>query len=256
MKMNSYMILGILVLAVGTGLSAYLINLSTVLSSKDSQKEVLNKIEETRQQIVDAKGAPNVDRKEIEKIEDEFNSWADDFVKNKELKKLELEKEDINTKGNRIALNAKWKPHLDAFFSSIKNILDAYNKRTGDNINYNIPQLPDNLFDPAAVEYQATITFRPDIKWSISLTPAAPLADDPMPSLKISIYDSIGNYPQDKIGIAIIDDTKFNQDSRVLIMKHDNNRFNMNNIHRTYNINEDAFKVLAKDLLESQLLQL
>lgn len=262
--MNSY-IIGIFVLIVGTGLGTYLMYVGSGQSSAASQKELMDKIEETRQEIAEAKDSTNPDKQEIEKIENEFNSWANEFVKNKDLKKLELEKENINTEGSRIALSAKWKPQLDTFLSSIRNIIDAYNRQAGASITYDINKLPENIFDPSAEEYEAKIIFKPDIIWLINIAPASALAEKQMPSLTVSIFDQkTKNYKdissmlntKDVFGILIRDDSTFNPNPIILIVKHKNDRYSMKNIPQEYEVKDDTFKELAKDLVESQLLQL
>lgn len=256
--MNSYIIFGILILVAGTGFGTYLMYVGSGKSSAVSQKELIDKIEETRQEIAEAKNSTNPDKQKIEMIENEFNSWANDFVKNKDIKRLELEKESIDTKGSRIALSNIWKPRLDTFFLSIRNIIDAYNKQTGDSISYEIEKLPENIFDPSAEVYTAKVIFSPDVVWVMTVTPALPLADDQMPIVTISISGQEDRDAYDRFIIAIIDSANSDliQESRVQIVKIKNNRFNMKSIPQIYEIQDGTFRALAKDLMENQLLQL
>ncbi|MCC9137157.1 hypothetical protein ACFSKU_20875 [Pontibacter silvestris] len=122
MRMNIYIVIGILIIAIGT----FIMYVGSGKSSDKSQKEILEKFEETQHKIDALKSSPNTNSKEIAKIEDEFNEWANDFIKTKDLKKLDLEKKGLDVKSNRIVLSSKWKPQLDSFFSSLKSMIDVY----------------------------------------------------------------------------------------------------------------------------------
>ncbi|GAA4434423.1 hypothetical protein GCM10023188_25350 [Pontibacter saemangeumensis] len=261
--MNAYVIAGIVLIALGTLVMTFGSN----KSSAESQKEILDKFEETQQKIEKAKGSTDSDKgkEEIEQIENEFNEWASEFINNRERRKLELEKKDLDIKGNRVALSAKWKPQFETFFSSIRKIIDVYNKQAGTTITYDIVKLPENIFDPSVEDYEAKIKFRSDVIWLINVAPASALADKHMPNIKISILDkesiafennsSILN-TKDAFSIIVKDDSTSKQNPIILIVKYKNDRYNMKNIPEDYEVKDGVFKELAKDLVGNQLLQL
>ncbi|MCC9137156.1 hypothetical protein ACFSKU_20870 [Pontibacter silvestris] len=136
-------------------------------------------------------------------------------------------------------------------------MIDVYNKNTGDTISYAIGKLPENIFDASTDRYEAKITFRPNVHWIITVTPASALANDQMPGLTLSIVGQDMSTPTDKLAIALIDSSNsLNNKDRVQIVKLENSRFSFNGIPEVYEFNNITLKTLSKDLLENQLLQL
>lgn len=247
MKMNIYVIFGVVIIAIGT----CFLYLGSSKSDKIAQKEVTEKIEETQRKIEELKhsGSGNVDTNKINEIENEFNAWADSFLQNKEILKLSFQKKDINDKEERLSLNAKWRPFYVSFFINIKNIIDAYNKKSNDVVKYKIVQLPENLFNPDNGIYTSSISFRENIQWEFKLTPPSALEEAREIGWIVRISDPTKNISYDKFSFTLID-------GNFLLVKHFNERFNMKQMKKKYPINDNTSHEIAKDLMESQLLQL
>lgn len=243
LKMNIYIILGIVVVGIGT----LIIYVGGNRDSQSSQNEITAKINETQKKIDNLKFESN-DKEKVSQIENEFHEWANDFVENKDKKRIFVEKKQLENKESRIKFNELYRPHFLLFLETTKNIIDAYNAKTGEKISYRISSLPMNIFDPNVEKYKAQLIFNADVIWNIELKPAGVLSDNIMTTFQILITDKNGR----EIDLFALYPTE----NKVLVVKIFNSRFNFNNIPNDFLLEDVAYKNIAKTFIESQLLQL
>lgn len=258
--MNWLIILGIVVIGFGT----YFIYLGTDLNNQKSQENLVKKIEQTQSTIENLKNLPKDDslKTKIVDIENEFHKWADEFLKNKETKKLLVEKQKLSSKEKRINLSDKWLPGYIAFFDVLKKSIDAYNYKTNSKIEYNIPSIPRNIFVDFEKEYSCFIIFKVDVIWELIIGPPKKLEKEYFPEVYLYIYDrnALNKDFLDKKSSAtdILSLLFYSSNSKMGIHKFINTRFNLEYLKPTYDITtpEETLSEIARDLIEAQLLQL
>lgn len=252
-NMNWITIIGIVFISLGTVLTY----LGSSRDSKKNTKSVETKLEEFSNKLDSINAQPISDlekQDKLSKISDEFTKWADEFVATKEKKKLDLQKIQIENKSNVLDLNSQWRPHFDRFFSDIKNIIDAYNSKTKNKITYDIKELPKNIIDKKSGLFESFIYFKNDIIWKISVNPGRNIAKRNLPSLEIEIFNEIPKtlaIPNDQF-IFVFNDG----DNYMLLVNIRNTKIDLSSLPKKYQLEDDTFSRIAKDLLELQLLQL
>lgn len=257
--MNWLIMIGIIVIGFGT----YFIYLGTDLNNKKSQQDLVKKIEHTQSIIEDLKTIPNDDSlvTKIADVEKEFHNWADEFIKNKESKKLFVEKKKVSSLEERIEVSNEWLPGYKAFFDVIKKSIEAYNSKTNSEIVYDIPIIPDNIFINSDHNYSAFIVFRENIIWEFIISPPKEFDINYFPDVSLDIYNknvlnkewivkqssltdklSILSYSDEKLGIHAIKNT----------------RLNLAYLKTGYVItnSKETLIEIARDLIEAQLLQM
>ena len=114
--MNRYIIIGIVVIAIGTivmglaqnpawmivggvinGLGLFVMAAGSLFSSRKDKAEIIGRIQTFREEIVAAKKATPTGEslKAVERVENEFTEWAGTFLTNMESKVVERQKGDI-----------------------------------------------------------------------------------------------------------------------------------------------------------------
>ncbi|MES2138490.1 MAG: hypothetical protein V4511_02200 [Bacteroidota bacterium] len=241
--MNIYIILGTIIVAVGS----LIIYFGSNRDSQSSQNEITEKLNETQKKIDNLK-LTSIDTQKVNQIENEFHEWANDFVQNKDKKKIFIEKKHLENKESRIGLNEQYRPCFLLFLETTKNIINAYNAKTGEKFSYTINSLPMNIFDSNAEQYNAKITFKADVIWKIEIRPAGIFSDNIMASFQISITNEDGS---EKDRFALMP-----HEGKVIVVKLKNTRFKFDDIPSEFLLDDITYKNIAKKFIESQLLQL
>jgi len=190
--MNFYIILGIILIALGTLFTYYGSHVKTKAVNEISKKEISGKIEEVLTEIEGVKKSQDDETKkqDVEKIEDEFKIWAKDFVQNLDKKKVDFEKKKIENKQLELELSSKWRQMYVIVFEYIKSLIKAFNQQSEGNISYNFPKVvPKNIFLEDFDKYQVKITFNSDNLWIISLRIPDIIDGKTIPVIKIDHYN-------------------------------------------------------------------
>ncbi|TSA25830.1 MAG: hypothetical protein D4R68_08205 [Ignavibacteriales bacterium] len=242
LKMNWIMILGIIVIAIGT----FLTYLGSNYQSNKVSDDIKEKIQDTNAKIAALQKEPSINKEAVDKLDNEFSSWATEFIKNKDSQKLHYEKEILDNKGKELSLNKEWVPFYNCFFETLKNLLNAYNKSSKNKIAYEIPQLPDNLFSERINEFVAEIKFSKNIVWKISLRLNRL---DILPYIDINVE----NNSKDTGCLTIVALIRSRKNIRVL--KNNQNIFITNNLMEEYDLDNytNSLKTILKIIVEYQL---
>lgn len=223
--MNYYIIIGVLVIAFGSWFIYFGINKSTAKDKND----LIKQINITNKKIDELKDDKNIDVEKLEDIENEFAIWAEEFVSNKEKKKLDLQKKQIENQSNVLDLNSQWRPHFERFFSDIKSIIDAYNSTTKNKITYDIKELPKNIIDKKSGLFESFIYFKSDIIWKISIRPGRNIAERKVPALGVEIFNEI---PKDlTITIDQFSFVYMEGDDYMLLVNISNTKTDLSSLH-------------------------
>jgi hypothetical protein len=186
--MNWITIAGIITIGIGTLLTYY----GTSLSSSKDKIEITNKIDSFKQNLEKVK-AENISDSEkvkaVDKIQNEFQSWATNFVETKEDKKLLLDKNDVNLREKKSILNTKWRNYYVKAFESINQMIEAYNKASGQKTLKLIESnsLPSNIYDAELNKFKIVVQFTENLFWNISLTIKEPIDKDELPWVGITL---------------------------------------------------------------------
>ena len=178
-----FIVCGIIINAIGLCFFA----VGPMIGANKDKAEIIEKIGEFRNEIGTIKKTiTNEDSlKKIDKVENEFNQWADYFVRNIEGKKVEQKKANIILNEKEINLSNKWRYVYQCVFETIDNIGEAYNKRAKNKMEIKIPSLPYNLFSKESMLFKGMIFFSNDVVWTIELSIAKPYEEEKVPSINI-----------------------------------------------------------------------
>lgn len=239
-------IIGALVLLGGMILSGY------------ENVQILNKVEEFRQEIkLILSDSYNENRAEaISKINNNFENWAKDFIKNKELKRIEFNKSEISYKEKILTLNNKWNNFYSYAFNCIANIVEAYNNNSDKKIEFYSSSkiFPANIYSKEAKEYYTYIKFRNEFYWKINLQISDPIKHERIPNIVIVVTPDLNEYGSDN-GIIIIVPMVYKDELRIEVAGENFKSFPFKEYYAT-NDYKTTISNLIKSLFEYQLLKL
>jgi len=217
--MNKYIIIGIIAIALGTLLMTWslkypklvvlgviinaigllVMTIGSSISSKKDKSEIIEKISGFREEIstVMSSITSRESLHTVEKIENEFNEWAENFVGNFESKVVERQKDEIILKETELNLSKKWRHVYKYVFEVIQQMLVAYNQKAKNKIEFTVPELPINLFGEEAKSFESFIVFDEYTVWKITLTSVQPHnREKDVPNIDISFI--LGNNARDQ----------------------------------------------------------
>ena len=174
-------------------LGLYLINRGAIISRKQvahgSENNLKNYFEENLKDIrQDLQAAKKVaDKVEVEKIESKFENWAKEFESNKNLKVLELSREEIKKKEHEELLNKEWLKTYQTIFSILENLLRSYSKLPNSNVSkVQFPEFPSKIISKEAAHYFAKINIGSYFLY-ISLSVRSPELKEEIPEIVFKI---------------------------------------------------------------------
>lgn len=205
--MDPYFIVGLVVVAVGGGLSAYGLR----RESRADAQETNRKLDEFKQDLNAAQAHPATPElaAQLDSLDQEFSAWAEDFVKNKARTQLEVEEIRTSAEQQKLAASLSQKqtalkdrqhssntarPVLSAAITALRKSIEAYNAKSGSHFIANLPDLPFDLFDPAAKQYKGTVQFDDKASWTVTLLvpdePFSTMSSEPLfPVLRIRMEE-------------------------------------------------------------------
>jgi hypothetical protein len=163
-------------------------------------KEVLEKIEAVRESA----NSPE-SKRELDKIEDEFITWADAFEKSRASKKLEIEKKRLALSGEELRKCNIALPVFNTVIGALRKSIEAYNKRTGDKLTYDLGDIGEGLVNEKSEPWKGWVVFSPKAAWDIQVRKGRDLV--PMPSMDINFHEKLSEnaYTMDYFSIRFGD---------------------------------------------------
>ncbi len=240
LKMNWIMILGIILIAIGT----FLTYLGSNLQSNKVSDEIKGKIQDTNAKIAALQKEPSINKEAVDKLDNEFSAWATELIKNKDSQRLHYEKDILDIKGKELSLSKEWLTFYNFFFETLKNLLDAYNRTAKNLITYEIPPLPNNLFSESINNFVANIKFSKQISWNIILSKEI----SEIPSINITVINESKNIGGLSIAPMSITD-------KVMYIFKDKDIFMTNDLLSKYDLGDykNSLKTILKIIVEYQL---
>lgn len=176
--LNGYTLIvaGLLIVAMGTGLTIY----GAQINSSDESQEMRAEINETLKKLsaAQAQVAPQSQAATVQEIQDEFATWAKQFLETRGSKRLALDQSNLERKAIELRISANWRPYLVELVQSLRRTVEAYNAVAGTRFEVNLPEPPTNLYDG---EYIGRISFGVEATWEVVLFAEKPPSDDKIP---------------------------------------------------------------------------
>lgn len=243
--MNGIVILGILLVALGTGVMLYGSHRANQASQERTTHQVEDQIDKAldRMSAIAAEGDPAV-QGALRSVEDQFASWASDFLSSRSDREVEVGRARLESQASDLEASRHLAPYFRAFLGDLRDRIAAVNARASLNINYDLAPLNDDFL---ATRYLGTVTFSDSVKWEVkagrqpfgdyaSLTIAKQQEDD----YDLSEYSAVALSPEissvDSAGVILIGEG-----------------FTYPRLPETVELSEAAFRSFARELLEGEL---
>lgn len=172
------------------GIGILMITKGSSIGSQKDKTEIIDKINNFREEIDLVKGTVHESEplKKIEVIENEFDKWAEDFIKDFESKQIAKRKTEILLNEKEVNLSRQWRHIYQYFLEVIQSTLLALNKKSSTTIEFTLPEIPKNLFNKEAESYVGRITFDDNNIWKIRLHIKKPYEKDDIPIIVIDLF--------------------------------------------------------------------
>ena len=159
-------IVGILLNAFGTGMIVYGQHVKNKLESSEMSRGLQDKVDNVLKHIDELRVGANDEASagKIKQIGQEFKNWAAEFFKNREIRKLEFARTELNSVDAQLKVSNEWSPIFGHVLETIESLANAYSDESGETIKVNFPPLPQNLYSNEAKNYGGEIVF-PIISW-------------------------------------------------------------------------------------------
>lgn len=251
--MNWITILGIVTIGIGTLLTYY----GTSLSSTKDKAEITSKIDDFKQNLdkINIESLSDSEKVQaVDKIKNEFQSWADNFIKDKDEKKVLLDKNDVSLREKKILLNNKWRGYYVKTFEALTQMVDAYNKASGKtNIKQiEVKNLPNNIYDANKTNFRVQLQFSEKTFWFIWLKVYDPISSDELPIINIQVTNKPNDDFINMSNLSFLIDIK----TKTIAILNIDDPFNKANFKKSYPLNENINQMidLIKQAFEYQIL--
>jgi len=133
-------------------------------------------------------------------LENEFNKWAKNFVADKDLNEIELQKQKLSTLEKDVRIEKKWSSLYSYIVQTVESIIKSYTKESNEEILYMIkPNIMSNVFDEQYNDSSVmAIIFKDSVIWNLKIIhPMIKMGEYPLPDLKIEILYNRQPKPDD-----------------------------------------------------------
>lgn len=250
--MNSYIVLGIVIVAIGTGLVAYgqyvKGKADSDVSAIESDKK-LQRIMADIESLKDSNPPPAMVAK-IDKIEDEFSAWAAEFNKKKISRKTEFERNKLKRSSLELQISEQYREFFDYSCKMLEKLVIAYNQQSNGQVSFKATSLPENLYDFKGTVCE--IVFSPRVVWNVFLQSTRPVGEDSLPNLAIYFSEEVGRASYDYLMITPQSDGTYRFGFRGEKIPG----FVVDTSTPPMSSYEESLKVVLKELFEAQILAL
>jgi hypothetical protein len=252
--MNAYIIVGILIIAFGTGLMLYGQHIKSRSDSAVLQvkvEHVLKSIDETK------KGEKDEDKTgKMQQIEQEFKTWATDFLKDREQRKLALAKHQLDSVGEQFKVSNELRPVFEYVLKTIESLARAYNAESGQKVLVDFPPIPSNLYSQAAEDYRGNVIFPSKVVWRVRFNFSKPPQRQYPPSMQVIFLLSEKDSFSDSALVIKPESTK-NEIKEFIVIIIGSNVPTTEGIEGRYQVESyrESLKMIMRRLFESQLLR-
>lgn len=191
------LLMGALLTAWGTWLTlngARLDSEKTRIANEQARKDLEGKIQNILVALNAAKAEQNriLTDEKIKNFTKDVLQWADDFQKRKPDKLREFEQARIAATQEEIQISGDSTPLFSFVLQFVRQIVDAYQKKTGETFKVNLPPLPQNLYDPKTNTISRIVQFAGDGRWEFTANANSPANENNQPVLTVSFTSTEG----------------------------------------------------------------
>jgi hypothetical protein len=164
--MNGYIIIGIVIIAVGT----FFVQYGARLESKRSGTKSEARLEQISQDLAELKGRPKsaLSQESVLRVQEDVTAWAKDFATDRQTKELTFKQRKLEQEQAAQHANALAREYAVFFVNVLRDTLQSYQKIAGQQITYELSEVPSNLFDNRNASYSGNIVFSSTRRWVIS----------------------------------------------------------------------------------------
>ena len=209
--MNWAILLGVLF----AGLSAFFLYYGTHLANQRSNHETAETVTSEVQKVLDRidsvgnsiatqspssigggsaqTGSPSsAARQEAQQkladIQGDFSRWASEYIKNRDLRKLELDRQKLAARTEELKISNDYRPLFQCAVDALRGTIDAYNKKAGTDYRIQLIDLPTNLYPSESFFFEVgTIEFAGGVKWRAYISAQKPADPQRPPLFQIDI---------------------------------------------------------------------
>jgi hypothetical protein len=183
--MNTHIIVGVLLVALGTGVMIY----GQWTKSKADSTALETKVDGVLQRIDSIRSGTTDPTKEAElaQVEDDFTQWATDFLRNREQKRIALQRSGLASVEEELRVSAQWRPIYQYVLDTVTNLARAYSAATNEPVVVSLPPLPDNFYGTRISDYGGKVAFPNKIVWHVGFRSDERARADQGPNMLIFI---------------------------------------------------------------------
>jgi hypothetical protein len=130
-------------------------------------------------------------QQKLANIEQDFSRWASNFIKERDLKKSELERTKLEERNKELEISRSYRKVFQEVIDILRAAVKAYNASAETNFDVQLPDLPVNLYD---IHDQPTeignVKFRDGTRWRVRLWSERPVHETRLPHLDLVIEDA------------------------------------------------------------------
>lgn len=186
--MNVFIIGGILLIALGTGVMFYGQHVKSKVDSAEVSKVVQDKVDNVLKRIDEVRGGEKdkTSAGKIQQIEQEFQTWASEFLKDREQKKVKFARTHLDSVDVQLIVSNEYRPIFEYVLKTIDSMAKAYNAESGETVKVDFPPIPPNLYSEAASKYGGKVVFTNKAIWRIQFIASRPPKEENPPSMYIN----------------------------------------------------------------------
>jgi len=180
-------IVGILLNALGTGMIVYGQHVKSKVESSEMSRAFQDKVDNVLKHIDEVRVGANDEASagKVQQIEQEFKDWASEFLKNREIRKVEFARTELNSVDAQLKVSNEWSRIFGYVLKTIESLANAYSAESGETIKVNFPPLPPNLYSKQARKYDGNVVFPNEVVWQIKFSSSDPPKKEQPPSMLI-----------------------------------------------------------------------
>lgn len=152
-------------------------------------ERIESKIGDAIQKVEEIKKSPNISYSNLSIVEDDIRNIAEEFFSNRDAKMLLKKRDEVELETREMRLNTEWRPVYLFLVNGLIKLLESYNEKLIDteNISYEIPVLPNNIFSKETAGYKGTIKFNTGVTMLMHFYLRLPYEKDLLPSVIFEI---------------------------------------------------------------------
>ncbi|MHB8123756.1 MAG: hypothetical protein ACYDG4_16585 [Desulfuromonadaceae bacterium] len=168
----AHVIGGIVLIALGTGWMVY----GQYVKGMEDGAILQGKVEQVLKSIDGIKQGETAEATagKIQQIEQEFQTWATEFLRDRERRKVTLTKAQLDSVDEQFGVSNKVRPVFEYVIRTIESLARAYNAESDQKVQIDFPPIPPNLYSEAAENYRGKVIFPSNVVWVISFLSKKP----------------------------------------------------------------------------------